>query len=266
VIVPGRRAFARPAGRRRSRQSGGSGLIDLEDAQRLSVANHGAPVDAYYASSRHATAWLTVRDSNAPATHRGLLNAMSAQVANSRLLPPPWDLTCSAVRPALVYGGFPGPPGESSNLAAAADPHSRAAMLLRTTRRRGVEKKVGEVKHRLKRRRAPNGEAERQDRSLPPTTIFDFAWRMRARSNYGDPAMYYVGSLGPQRAQAYAAAIRTWTNATMFVFEALIAQRARDVVEDAAVHFVSRDHSGIAATLIVPRLRALGLLSAVGGP
>lgn len=233
-------------------------LIDLEDAPRLSVANHGAPVDAYYASSRHATAYLAHGD--APTTHRGLLNAMSALVTGSRLLPPPWDLTCGAVKPQPVYGGFDQAPASCSNLAATADPDARAAMLLRTTRDRHVRKKVEEVKQAEKRQRARNGEAGRQDQKLMATTTFDFAWRMRARSNYGDPAMFYVGVLGPERAQAYAAALRTWTNATMFLFEALIAQRSRRVIADAAVHFISRDRSGLADQIIVPRLRTLGLL------
>jgi hypothetical protein len=67
--------------------------------------------------------------------------------------------------------------------------------------------------------------------------------------------------LHPARSQAYAAAVRAWNTATMFVFEALIAQRARHVLEETAVHFISRDRSTLADDLIVPRLRALGLLA-----
>jgi hypothetical protein len=81
-------------------------LIDLEDRKRLILANHGAPIDAYYATSRHATAWLCARDGVAPTTHRGLLNAIAAQVAGSRLYPPPWNLYCPAVEPQAVYAGF----------------------------------------------------------------------------------------------------------------------------------------------------------------
>ena len=88
---------------------------------------------------------------------------------------------------------------------------------------------------------------------------------MRTRSHYGDPAMYYVGTLHSERSKTYAAAVRSWNAATMFVFEALIAQRARDVLEETAVHFISRDRSGLADALIVPRLRALGLLARAPG-
>jgi hypothetical protein len=236
-------------------------LIDLEDRKRLILANHGAPIDAYYATSRHATAWLCARDGAAPTTHRGLLNAIAAQTTGSRLYPPPWNLFCTAVEPHALYAGFNTPPGKCSNLAVTADRDARAAMLLRTTRKRGVDQRVQEVKQQLKLNRAPNGERKRQDQKLPATTIFDFAWRMRARSNYGDPAMFYVGSLGFERARTYAAAVRTWTNATMFLFESLIAQRAKALLEDTAVHFISRDQSQLAETLIVPRLQALGLLT-----
>lgn len=236
-------------------------LIDLDDTRRLTLANHGAPIDAYYATSRHATAWLCVRDGTAPETHSGLLKAISAQITGSRLYPAPWSLHCSALYPQLSYKGFPSAPHACSNLAATADRYDRAAMLLRTTRKRGVEKKVEEEKRKRKLSRAPVGEKQVQDGKLAATTVFDFAWRMRARSNYGDPAMFYVGSLRHARAHTYANAVRTWTNATMFLFEAFIAQRARAVLEETAVHFMSRDHSELAEVLIIPRLRLLGLLA-----
>lgn len=235
-------------------------LISSRDTERLWLANHGAPVDSYYATSRHASAFLVLRDGAVPTTHRGLLNSISALVTGPRLLPAPWNLCCTALCPDVAYGGFAGQPGVCSNLASAADRHDRTAMMLRTTRKRGVGKKVEETKQRLKRRRAPNGEFARQDAALAATTVFDFAWRMRTRSNYGDPAMYYVGTLDSTRSRAYAEAIRTWNAATMFVFEAFIAQRARELLEEVAVHFISRDRSKLADGLIVPRLRALGLL------
>ena len=83
-------------------------------------------------------------------------------------------------------------------------------------------------------------EHDRQDRAWASTTVFDFAWRMRTRSNE------VTG--------------RCATSAP-FLFEALIATRARGVLEDAAVHFVSRDSSTLADQLIAPRLKALGLLA-----
>ena len=107
----------------------------------------------------------------------------------------------------------------------------------------------------------PNGEFDRQDARLAPTTVFDFAWRTRTRSNYGDPAMFYVGTLTPDRSRQYAEAIRLFTAATMFLFEAMIVQRAHGLLRDTAVHFISRDRSRLAEQIMVPRLQTLGLLT-----
>ena len=236
-------------------------LIDLEDTERLWLANHGAPIDAYYATSRMASAFLCIRDTAVPDNHGKLLRAVSALAVDQRLLPSPWNLACVTITPTPTYTGFPIEPGYCSNLASQADPYARAGMMLRTTRKRGVEAKVQAAKRRLKQKRAPNGEQRRQDAQMAATTVFDFAWRMRTRSNHGDPAMYYAGTLSPERSSAFATSIRVWTEATMALFEALIAERARGLVEETAVHFISRDRSGIAERLIAPRLKALGMLA-----
>jgi hypothetical protein len=235
-------------------------LIPPGDAARLWIGNHGAPIDAYYATSRLASAFLLMRDNALPETHSGLLRAVSSLVSGQRLLPHPWDLTCLSIKPA-TYGGFQQAPGSCSNLATNADPYDRTAMLLRTTRERGVATKVKEMKKRLKTQRAPNGESKRQDDKLGATTVFDFTWRMRTRSNYGDPGMFHVGTLTEDRSTAYATAVRSWTTATMGLFEALVAQRAPALLEESAVYFLSRDRSGIGDGLLAPRLRALGLLA-----
>ena len=69
-----------------------------------------------------------------------------------------------------------------------------------------------------------------------------------------------MGTLTPERAAAYVQSVQTFTAATMFVFETLVAHRAPAVVRDAGVHFTSRDRSGVSDFVLVPRLRALGLL------
>jgi hypothetical protein len=263
--LPGKGRISRPEDVRSQLLNGWTSelrlnLIDLEDEARLAIANHGTPIDAYYATTRHATAWLLARDGSAPTTHRRLLDAIASQVTTGTLYPPPWNLCCTALHPEPVYRGFERQPGECSNLAADADPDARAAMLLRTTRDRDLTKRIEDEKKRARLSRAPKGERKRRDGSLTATTIFDFAWRMRARSNYGDPAMYYVGSLSHVRARAFAASARTWTYATMFLFEALVAQRAPGVVAEAAVHFISRDRSGLAEKIVLSRLQVLDLL------
>jgi hypothetical protein len=94
---------------------------------------------------------------------------------------------------------------------------------------------------------------------MEATTVFDFGWRMRARSHYGDPAMFYAGTLTHDRSRLFAESIRLWTGATMSVFEALVAQGAPALLEETATRFIARDRSEISARLITPRLQALGL-------
>ena len=62
--------------------------------------------------------------------------------------------------------------------------------------------------------------------------------------------MFYVGTLNPEKAQDYAVAIRAFTGATMFVFEALVAQRACRLVAETAIHFISRDRAQIADRIL----------------
>jgi len=233
--------------------------VELENP-RLWLSNQWAQVKAYYANTRMATAWLLARDGKAPDNHARLLRAIAAQVSGQSLYPPPWSLCCTRRYPAAKYSGFAREPEAVSPLATSTDCHDRTAMMLRTTRERDIQRLVDVVKRNRRLRKAPNGEAARQDESLRPTTVFDFAWRMRHRSNYGDPAMFYVGTLTAERALEYATAIRTVTGSTMFLFEALVSQKAKGIVTEAAVHFTSRDRSKIADEVIVPRLRVLGLI------
>ena len=134
-------------------------------------------------------------------------------------------------------------------------------MMLRTTRKRGVGKKVEETKQRLKRRRAPNGEFARQDAALAATTVFDFAWRMPDALKLRGPRDVLRGHARLHTIARVRGGDPDLNTATMFVFEAFIAQRARELLEEVAVHFISRDPSKLADGLIVPRLRALGLES-----
>jgi hypothetical protein len=236
-------------------------MYDVElDNPRLWLSNQWAQVKAYYASTRMAGAWLLARDGTTPENHAGLLRAVSTQVTAQRLYPSPWSLCCTRRYPTAEYTGFSRAPEWVSPLTAVADRHDRTGMMLRTTRERDIERLVELLKKKRHLGRAPNGESARQDKRLVATTVFDFASRMRHRSNYGDPAMFYVGTLTADRAREYAAAIRTFTGATMFLFEALVSQKSKAVVADAAVHFTSRDRSQLADQVIVPRLKVLGLI------
>lgn len=233
-------------------------LVD-EDDPRLMAQNQWNNVYAYYATGRAALAWLLVRDGRAPERHRQLLRAMSAQVVGQHLFPTPWDLACASMAPR--YCGFVVPPSSVSNLALAANCFDMAAKALKTTRRKRIEERRVQELTRLKRKRAPNGLLAKLDADTEPTTVFDFIWRSRTRANYGDPSMFYIGTLGSERSKQYLQSVRAFTDATMLLFEGLVAQKARKTLVDAAVHYISRDRAKISDGVLGRRLRALGLLT-----
>lgn len=234
-------------------------LVDSSNAGVVRIANHAAPVHTYYATTRAASAWLQVLNGAVPTTHAGCLDQIGQLVATGgSLYPDPWILACTALRPVHTYNGFPSPPQPCSNLSTSSSSTDRLAMCLRTTRERQVAALVAETRRQLRRTRAPNGELARRDGKLRPTTMVDFLWRIRTRSNYGDPAMFYMGALTDDQVLSYLRAMKVITATTMFLFEAMIAKRAPAILADAADHFIARDRSGVTDQVLVPRLAALG--------
>lgn len=85
-------------------------------------------------------------------------------------------------------------------------------------------------------------------------------WRSRTRANYGDPSMFYMGTLSEDRSLEYVSAVRTVTSATMLLFEAFVGQKAKATLIDAATHYISHDRTKITDVVLGARLRALGLI------
>lgn len=234
-------------------------LVD-DDDDRLMAQNQWNNVYAYYASGRAALAWLLVLTGNAPKSHRRLLDTIADRVTAGSLYPSPWNLSCTAVRPVDTYAGFATPPVATHNLDRSADCFGGVAKMLKTTRARRVRELRDQQLAAQGLSRSPRGFEAKVDAGATATTIFDFMWRSRARANYGDPSMFYVGTLDQWRSRDYVRAVRTSTSATMLLFEALVAQKAKDTLVDAAVHFMSRDRTKITEDVLAPRLRGLGLI------
>ncbi|WP_420451785.1 hypothetical protein [Ilumatobacter sp.] len=232
-------------------------LVDPDDP-RASIQTQWINVFAYYSSGRAALAWLLVQNGSAPTSHRALLKSLAA-LTRSSLIPAPWDRRCESHRP-LNFSGFTATPTEVSNLASDVDCYDLVAKMLKTTRGKRIDDLLTEQKRRRSVGRARNGERAAIDHRTEPTTVFDFMYRSRARANYGDPSMFYMGHLTDARSAAYLTAVRSVTNATMGLFELLIAQRAGDLLLDAATHWMARDRSGISDRVLKARLRTIGVV------
>lgn len=234
-------------------------LVDDDDV-RLMAQNQWNNVYAYYSTGSAALGWLLVRDGQAPKKHRKLLDSLSAQVTGSQMFPAPWSLACTRRSPQQWHGFSAAPDTSISNLARGSNCLDVAGKALSTTRKRTLDELCDQERVKSRNGRVPNGFRARCDTNRKATTTFDFLWRLRTRSNYGDPSMFYVGSLDMDRSREYLYAVRTLTDATMLLFEALVSQRARFCLVDAADHYMSRDRTGVTATVLGRRLKSLDLL------
>jgi hypothetical protein len=234
-------------------------MVD-EDDPRVTAYNHQVLVSAYYAISHSARAWLLAHYNSQPTNHRHALSALAAMLHESRLFPVPWNFTCTRIGEALQWSGFPKPLSVVSNLSSSYDCYDMVAKALRTTRGKRVKELVEIQRTALKAKRAPNGLLKTVDQGAEPTTVFDVLWRSRTRSSYGNPSMFYVGTLDPFRAQAMLRSVKTVVEVTMLLFESCVAQRSRESLATAAVHYMSRDKTGITEETLLPRMRVLGLV------
>jgi hypothetical protein len=234
-------------------------MVD-EDDPRVAAYNQQVLVSAYYAISHSARAWLLTHSNSQPTNHRHALSALAAMLHESRLFPSPWNFTCTRIGNAAQWSGLPKDPSVVSNLASNYDCYDMVAKALRTTRGKRVKELVDIQKAALKVKRAPNGLLRTVDQGAEPTTVFDVLWRSRTRSSYGNPSMFYVGTLDPFRARSMLRSVKTVVEATMLLFEACVAQRSRESIAASAVHYMSRDKTGITDQTLLPRMRALGLV------
>ena len=168
------------------------------------------PVQAYYAIHGFGIACLAAKDgpNNLPQTHGGFIRKAESSLVR-HLLPPPFG-------PELRngYKGFKYLEPELINL-----PDDRRfigsglnlerpntetrgahiAQCLDTTRRRLIDEKLDKERKRARKPGKRNGVLKKPTqieiaRNVSPTTVLDYLYRVRVKSNYEDPTMYHDGS------------------------------------------------------------------------
>jgi hypothetical protein len=149
-----------------------------------------------------------------------------SRVADSLLFPPPWDLVCIGY-PTAREARFRGLPADiilgplhSWQLARSEEIlHTSLCMLLRTTRERTFENRKADWRRRNKKAGVPAAIAHELAEKLPPTTFFDFLWRLRVRSDYRDIDALIPGGRQPYHAVELQRALTTIVSATLALFE-----------------------------------------------
>lgn len=247
------------------RQSAVSGSVDV-----ASCANLWATVQLYYAVFHAARAFCMASGwFRSQETHSQNLRDLSAIVRERDLFPAPWDAWCAGHPMSPTYGGCVGPDPASCNSLTApftAVCPAYLAMMLRTTRKRSFEearvrwirtnrKKDGTVYSRV----SPKHQGVLAS-GLPPTTIFHFLYRMRARSNYHDADAFIMGIAAGDDAFAFNRGIVNLLRATLFVFECAIARcLGWPAFADISSSFVM-DVGRLATQALAPRVEAQSLL------
>lgn len=183
-------------------------VLPVSDYPALATtANFWAPVQAYYAAHGLGMAALAALGDNPPQNHRSFRAAATNQIVN-RLIPYPFNISCT------------GNPSEKKGVAVAfedcsvdvakvrktsslenpfySNQEGLIAKALMTTRNRLLAEMFNDarrkkIKKGKMRRNLPSSEKTVIAGKLHPTSIFDFLYRIRVRSNYDDPEMYIYG-------------------------------------------------------------------------
>jgi hypothetical protein len=172
-----------------------------ENKQLASTANLWLPVQAYYAIHGAGLAAMISLGQNEPKDHR----AFRASFADfsSNYLPPPFNSRCTSgpttqnfifkclettPQEVIAYNSLSNP-RYSDNLDCA------LGKCLSTTRNKFLEEQFDKARHTgtaKKRKRRNLSTQEKNDISirLHSTSLVDFLYRMRVRSNYDDPDIY----------------------------------------------------------------------------
>lgn len=182
--------------------------LPLENYPELAkTANFWLPVQAYYAAHGIGLATLIAMGSDTPKDHRAFLSQVANQIV-TKLLPHPFNMACGG-DPSRISASdvrienFNGNIADVKSISSLSNPlYAQGGLLvaksLLTTRRRSLEdlferEREKKVRPGRRRRNLTPDEKNRITEKRHPTTVFDFLYRIRVRSNYDDPEIFIYG-------------------------------------------------------------------------
>jgi hypothetical protein len=228
-----------------------TGLIQLELASWSEVAfnlpytNAWAPVHAYYAVSSAARAWLTAQG-QPTSSHASTLKAIGSEVQGRRLYPSPWNVFCAGCCHERTHIFVNAPHGMSSAdpgiLLRAPDSATfwpRYLKMLETTRKNALDIRYEEWKKAEGRKQIRAAKKREVAGRVPATTVFDFLWRLRVRSNYHGVEPYLMAHVADAWQHEFYESIRLVSHLSSLMFDTWLAQRlGRDRYADAIDDFM----------------------------
>lgn len=197
----------------------------------LRFSNAWAPVFSYYAVYMAMQAWFCLnRMGNLTDDHTSSLRTISHNVVFRDLFPLPWAVYCTGC-PQLKESTFERVPGDQDAHAhvellsrpSMASFWPRYCKMLETTRVRRLERNFREWKRSRDRRAIRADEKRKVDSNLSPTTLFDFLWRLRVRSNYKDVGSFLTWTVTDHEHDDFYRSIVVATDATCTLLHSLVA-------------------------------------------
>jgi len=200
------------------------------DADFLRYANHWSPVQLYYAVYLAIRALFAASRRKVGETHQATLNQIPNDIKNKPdLFPSPWKVTCigDSEKKTEEYLNLPKDvtiDRGHSPLKSPANTYfwDSYCQLLRTTRQRKVDVAVSKWKKGSKNTRIPPAERLSIVTKMPSTTIFDFLYRLRIRSNYEDADSFLMSYQSDSDAHNFHWALGKICWYTMLIIETVI--------------------------------------------
>lgn len=209
----------------------------------LRYSNAWTPVQAYYAVYMSIHAWLSTVGMGKIDDHTATLRTAVRHLVDARLLPHPWDVTCTGA-PDLGERVIHGTPPEVDvdqhlELLAApslGDAYQRLAKMLETTRGNRLARNAREWKARTGRKAMRKPEKRSLATALHATTLFDYLWRLRIRSNYGDVSAFLMSGVEDRSHGSFHAGLVSLAGSTCLLVQSLIVARVGQRVFASAIN------------------------------
>lgn len=203
----------------------------------IRYANVWVPVQGYYAVFSALLAWLRASGSTA-SSHRRVLDSIGEEMNTRVWLCPPWSVVCSGC-PQLKRHTFARLDTEANlTLSNLSPPRDRAsawglvAKCLQTTREDTVYQAFDAWKRDRKNYRGGKPRkalrvAEKTNIAdkVAPTSVFDFFYRMRIRTNYKDTDAFALGPWTEVQAREFYRDVLDLTGSTLRFVEILVSGR-----------------------------------------
>ncbi len=230
------------------------------EATILPYANAWAPVHSYYAVYMGTAAWLSAQGHGDVSDHATVLAAISNQVSQRKLFPPPWSANvggCPELDEAdwegLVDGADPTEHIEVLENPSMETFWPRYAKMLETTRSRKLKSRYADWCKQNDRKNTKKAEKRAIAANLTPTTLFDFFWRLRVRSNYQDVEVFLMSSADAGWQRQFHDATCFVTEATSLLLENLIIRRSGLGVYEKALDDFNKGGGSVAQAVVEPR-------------